>query len=153
VIRLASWFVLVVLLAAFAADAARARRFRVDVPIPVRITAYVNEKLEGINPDYEWLVADREGEYMLYVLNLVVMTGSVLPGSINAAVDPYRVKFQLAGAEAALQELRTTPPRRQVVITAYLQFAGGARILMLDKVEAGPESTAAPTSAPESHPH
>lgn len=150
-VLLGRWLILALLLAALGAEPLEARRFRFDAPIPVRITAYVNEKLEGINPDYEWLVADRKGEYMLYVLNLTVMTGNVLAGSINAAVDPYRVKFSLAGSEAALEVIRTAAPRRQVVITGYLHFTGGSRTLLLDKVEAG-EQAAAATPAPEWQP-
>jgi hypothetical protein len=119
-------------------------RFRVQIPIPVRITAYVNEKLEGIKPDYEWLVADRQTEYTLYILQLTVLTGGVLPGDIDSAVAPFRVKFQLVGQDSALQAFKNTPPRQQIVITGYLQFAGGARILMLDKVEGAAPPTAAP---------
>jgi hypothetical protein len=39
--------------------------------------------------------------------------------------------------------MTNAPPRQQIVITAFLNFAGGARIMMINQVEA-----AAPTAAP-----
>ena len=142
---------LILLSIGLTAQVAEARRFGVQPPIPVRITTYVNEKLEGIKPDFEWLVADRKTEYRLYVLNLVVKNCSVLPLGIDAAVAPYRVKFQLAGDKSALAAFAATPPRRQTVLDGYIRFAGGARILMLDKIELVPEATPAPTAAVEPH--
>ena len=127
--------------------AVAAHSIQLNLPIAVRITAYVNQKPEGIKPDYDWLVAERGTEYRLYVLNLLVKEGGALPGDIEQAVEPYRVKFDLAGEKTALQKLKSLPPGRQVVINAYLQFGEGARYMMLDTVDVGVEPTVPATPA------
>src|SRR5262245_25635513 len=87
-------------LTAAATQGFRARRVQ---PVRVRIVAYVGGKLEGVRPDFDWVVAYGSKRYELYVLNLTVLGGSVTPLDIDAAVAPYRVKFQLAGEKTALQ--------------------------------------------------
>jgi hypothetical protein len=135
-----------VLLALCFITPAHARR-GIRIPFQLRMTTYVGEKLEGIKPDFEWLVSHRGKEYTLYVLNLVVMDGRATPLDIDAAVRPYRINFQLAGTTEEIQKLITTPPREQIVITAFANFGGGARMLMVSKVEKAPEATPVPTAA------
>jgi len=118
------------------------------VPIAVRITAYVGEKPEGVNPDYDWLVAKGKDELQLYVVRLLVKNGDALPGDINQAVEPYRIKFLLAGERSALEKLMATKPGTKVVINAYLQFGEGGRYMMLDTVEPAAEPTV-PGGTPE----
>lgn len=123
---------------------AHARR-GVKIPLQVRITAFVNEKLEGIKPDFEWVVSHQKNEYRLYILNLISMDGRATALDIDSAVNRYRVQFRLAGDAQAIQRLINTPPRQQVVITAYLNFAGGAQIMMVNQVESAPAATPVPT--------
>jgi hypothetical protein len=119
--------------------AAEARRLRApSLPINVRMVAYVGQKIEGARPEFDWVVEYRGKRYELFVLKLTVLRGGVLPLDIDAAVAPYRVKFQLAGEKNALQRFVATPPRQQIVISGYLVFAGGARYFMLDTVDSGP---------------
>lgn len=123
---------------------AHARR-GINVPLSVRITAFVNEKIEGIKPDFEWVVGHKDKQYTLYVLNLVSLDGRATALDINNAVYRFKPAFRLAGQSGEIAKLAATPPRQQIVITAFLQFAGGARIMMVNQVETAPEATAAPT--------
>ena len=125
------------------ASVAHARRGR-SIPLQVRITAYVNEKLEGVKPDFEWVVSHDRNEYRLYILNLVSMDGRSTPLDIDNAVSMYKPNFRLAGQSAEIQKLTNAAPRQQIVITAYLNFAGGARVMMINQVETAPPPTAAP---------
>jgi hypothetical protein len=119
--------------------AADARRFHApSLPISVRMVAYVGQKVEGARPEFDWVVEHRGKRYELFVLKLTVLRGGVLPLDIDAAVAPYKVKFQLAGEKNALQRLVATPPRQQIVIAGNLLFRGGARYFMLDTVEPAP---------------
>jgi hypothetical protein len=68
----------------------------------------------------------------------------VTPLDIDAALAPYRVKFQLAGEPTALQHLVTAPPRQRLQIIGYLRLDPAARFLMLDTVR---NIEATPTSA------
>jgi hypothetical protein len=117
----------------------------INIPIQVRITAYVNEKIEGIKPDFEWVVSHDSTNYRLYILNLVVMDGRATALDIDNAVSRFKPNFRIAGESSAIDKLVNAPPRQQSVITAYLQFAGGARIMMVSQVEAAVAPTAAPT--------
>jgi hypothetical protein len=127
-----------------AATPADARR-GMNIPLQVRITAFVNEKLEGIKPDFEWVVSHDGTEYKLYILNLVSMDGRSSALSIDNAVNRFKPNFRVAGEAREIQKMITAAPRQQVVITAYLQFAGGARIMMISQVETVPPPTTAPT--------
>ena len=129
-----------VVLLVLAATAGHARR--INLPISVRITAYVNAKPEGVNPEYEWVVSHRRDEIRLYIQRLFVKTGDASASKVSSAVDPYPVQFQLAGEKGALERLKTAPAGTRVVIDAYLEFAG-ARMMMLDTVEIAPEPTKA----------
>lgn len=126
-----------------AAETAHARRAR--LPLSVRITAYVNAKPEGFNPQFEWVVSHRRDRVRLYIQRLFVTTGDASPGQVNSAVDPFQVQFQLAGEAAALEQLMTAPAGTRVVIDAFLQMAG-ARMMMVNsvRVEAEPTSEVAP---------
>ena len=115
-----------------------------NIPLQVRITAYVNEKLEGIKPDFEWVVSHDGTEYTLYILNLVSMDGRSSALSIDNAVNRFKPNFRVAGESSEIQKMVTAAPRQQIVITAYLQFAGGARIMMISQVETAPPPTPAP---------
>jgi hypothetical protein len=124
---------------------AQARRRRI-VPLPVRIVAYVGEKLEGIRPEFTWTVTYKGQRYELYVLKLTVLTGGATPLDIDKAVAPYRVKFMLAGRKSALEHFVATPPRQQVLITGHVRLDPTARYLMLDTVEGPDTRTPSPTS-------
>ena len=117
----------------------------VNIPLQVRITTYVNEKMEGIKPDFEWVVSYDGKEYTLYILNLVSMDGRTTSIDIDNAVNRFKPNFRITGQSSEIQKLIDTPPRQQIVITAYLNFAGGARLMMINTVEAPPEPTVAPT--------
>lgn len=135
--------VLLPLIAAFVlalAVPADARR-GLSIPLQVRITAYVNEKLEGIKPDFEWTVSHDSSTYRLYILNLVSMDGRATGIDIDNAVSRYTPNFRIAGESGEIQKLVTAPPRQQIVITAYLNFAGGARLMMISQVETAPPPT------------
>lgn len=122
---------------------AHARR-GLSIPLQVRITAYVNEKLEGIKPDFEWTVSHDTTTYRLYILNLVSMDGRATGLDIDNAVSLYTPNFRIAGDSSEIQKLINAAPRQQIVITAYLNFAGGARMMMISRVETAPPPTAAP---------
>lgn len=119
-------------------------RMRRPTPIHVRIVAYIGEKVEGTRPDFTWLVTYRGKQYELYVLNLVVLGGRATPLDIDAAVAPYKVKFQIAGDKTALAHFVAAPPRQQVLIMGYVRL-DAARFLMLDTVESGDLPTPGPT--------
>jgi hypothetical protein len=123
---------------------AHARR-GLNIPLQVRITAYVNEKVEGIKPDFEWVVSHDKTDYRLYILNLVVMDGRATALDIDNAVSRFKPNFRVAGQTGEIQKMTNAPPRQQIVITAFLNFAGGARIMMINQVETAVAPTAAPT--------
>ncbi len=126
------------------AEPAHARRAR--LPLSVRITAYVNAKPEGFNPQFEWVVSHRRERIRLYIQRLFVTTGDASPGQVDSAVDPFQVQFQLAGEAAALEQLMTAPAGTRVVIDAFLQMAG-ARMMMVNSVRIEAEPTVAATPA------
>src|SRR5437870_4968205 len=95
-------FASVLLLTAVATEAFRPR---LRPPIHVRMVASVGMKPEGVRPEFDWVVFYGGKRYELYVLHLTVLGGNVMPLDIDAAVAPYRVKFQLAGEKTALQRL------------------------------------------------
>ncbi|MFI5366346.1 MAG: hypothetical protein ACHQ4J_12055 [Candidatus Binatia bacterium] len=135
------------------AGAGQARRFQPLAPIHVRIVAYVGKTIDGTRPDFDWPVQYRGKRYELYVLNLTVLGGNVTPLDIDAAVAPYRIKFQVAGEKTALERFTATPPRQQIVINGFIRLDPTARYLMLDTVEGTPAVTPAarPSSATEAH--
>jgi hypothetical protein len=123
----------------FIARPAEARRLRSAGPISVRMVSYVGELIKGVRPEYDWVVQYHGKNYTLHVLKLTVLRGNVLPSAIDAAVRPYRVQFQLAGQEAAIQHFIATPPRQQIVVTGFIRL--DARYFMFDSVQddaAGP---------------
>lgn len=142
-IRLRATIAMVVVTLIASATPIHARR-RMNIPLQVRITAFVNEKLEGIKPDFEWVVSHDKNEYRLYILNLVSMDGRATALDIDNAVNRFKPNFRVAGESSEIQKLVTAPPRQQIVITAYLNFAGGARIMMISQVETAAPPTAAP---------
>jgi hypothetical protein len=107
---------------------------RRPAPISVRMVASVGELIEGIRPEYTWIVQHHGKRYTLHVLKLTVLRGNVLPSSIDAAVRPYKVQFQLAGQEAAVQRFIATPPHQQIVLSGFIRL-DAARYLMLDTVQ------------------
>ncbi len=110
-------------------------RARPAVPVRVRMVVFVGEKVEGTRPDFTWTVSYRGKRYTLYVLNLLVLNGSLTPLDIDAAVSLYQIQFQLAGDKKALQKFLAAPPRQQVLIFALIRLNPAARFLMLDTVE------------------
>lgn len=116
-----------------------------NIPLQVRITAFVNEKLEGIKPDFEWVVSHDGTNYTLYVLNLVSMDGRASALDIDNAVSRFKPNFRVAGEGSEIQKMVNAAPRQQIVITAFLQFAGGARIMMISQVETAPPPTTGAT--------
>ncbi|HUI25930.1 MAG TPA: hypothetical protein VL403_07570 [Candidatus Kryptonia bacterium] len=112
-----------------------AGRIRIAAPIQVRLVAYVNEKVEGSRPDFEWPVTCRGKRYQLYVLNLQILNGRVTPLDIDAALSPYAVKFIVTGNKTTLQRFTNAPPRQQVLIRGYLRLDRSGRYLMVDSVE------------------
>lgn len=136
------WLALLLLLGAGSASA------RVIVPIGVRISGYVGEKPAGINTPFEWVVARKRTQIRLYVQKLTVKTGQVSASDIDNAVNPYTVNFQLAGEKTALATLVSAPSGSRVVVDAYLEIGGGARMMMVNGVEVEAAPTAiAPTPA------
>ncbi len=113
--------------------AAQARRG--IVPIGLRMTAYVNEKPEGVRPEYVWTVEHKRTKYQLYVLKVSVVRGRALPSDVDRAVRPYKVAFQVVGPASILEKLFATGPGRPVVISGDLRLSGGARTLLLGTVE------------------
>ena len=132
---------LLVLVTATAADALM-RRPR---PIQVRMVAYVGEMIAGTRPDFTWLVSYRGKRYTLYVLKLDVLTGSITPLDIDAAVRMYPVQFQIAGDKTALKHFLAAPPRQQVVMKGFMRLDTAARFFMLDTVDAAYLPTPGPT--------
>ena len=128
--------------------ASDARRLGLVRPIHVRVTTYVGAQPAGSRPDFDWVVAYGGKRYELQVLNLVVLDGAVLPLDIDAAVRPYRVKFQLAGDKTALQRFAATPPNQQIVILGYLRIDASGRWFMLDTVDPGVTPTPSVAAAP-----
>ncbi len=123
---------LLLLVTATAVDA-RMRRPR---PIQVRMVAYVGEKVEGTRPDFTWVVSYRGKRYTLYVLELDVLSGTITPLDIDAAVRMYPVQFQIAGNKPALERFVAAPPRQQVLMRGFMRLDTAARFLMLDTVDA-----------------
>ena len=137
-----AWACLLLLVTVEVAEA-RVRRAR---PIQVRMVAYIGEKLEGTRPDFTWVTSYRGKRYTLYVLKLDVLTGSVTPLDIDAAVRMYQVNFQIAGDKTALAHFVAAPPRQQVLLTGFLRLDATARYFMLDKVDAAYLPTPVPTT-------
>jgi hypothetical protein len=134
VARRARTAVLVVLLVLVSVEVAGARRGRV-VPIHVKMVAYIGEAVAGTRPEFIWPAMYQGKTYTLNVVKIVVLGGGVTPLDINAAVAPYRVKFQLAGERTALQRLVAAAPGQRLQIVGFLRLAGAGRHLMLDTVE------------------
>jgi hypothetical protein len=112
-----SLFLLLVLVALMAGVAKAAR---VNVPIGVGITAYVNEKPADVIAEYDWVVSHKRTEIRLYIRKLRVKTGQVSSSAVDSAVNPYPVAFHLAGDEAALQTLVGAPVGSMVTIDGYI---------------------------------
>ncbi len=117
------------LVAAFPAQAQR----RV-APLRVRMTAYVGEKIATMQPEFVWLAGYRGKTYTLNVVNVSVLSAAKSPLALDAALAPYRVKFQLTGEPTALRRLITAPPGQQLRIMGFLRLDPG-RYLMLDTVQ------------------
>lgn len=132
--------ILVMLLNAEATEA----RMRRALPIPIRMVTYIGEKLEGIEPEFSWLVTCRGKHYQLYVLKLDVLSGNLTPLDIDAAVALYKIKFQVVGEKTALERFTAVAPRQQVVIMGYARLDPAGRYLMLDRVEAPSIATPSP---------
>ncbi len=115
------------------ATAAQARRGM--VPLGIRMTAYVNEKPEGVRPEYVWTVAHKRTKYQLYVLKVSVVRGRALPSDVDRAVRPYKVAFEVVGPAPIVEKLVAAKPRQPVVISGDLRLSGGARTLLLGTVE------------------
>ncbi len=115
-----------------AALPAQARR-RV-APLHVQMTAYVGEKIAGMQPEFVWPAGYRGKTYTLNVVKVSVLSAGTSPLALDAALAPYRVKFQLSGEPTALQRLITAPAGQQLRIMGFLRLDPG-RYLMLDTVE------------------
>jgi len=126
-----------------AAPAAQARPLRKAAPIHVRMQTYVGEKPADARPEFSWRVAFERKRYQLYITKMIVLTGSVMPLSIDSAVSMYPVQFQLIGEKTAVQQFLSTPPGQLVQISAYLRIDGISRYLMLDHVTPVPTATSA----------
>jgi hypothetical protein len=109
-------------------------RGRVVVPIGVRITAYVNEKPQGVRPEYEWTVDHKGTRYQLYVLKVSIV-GRVRPSDIERAVRPYAVAFQLAGPTDTIAKLAAFPRHQPVILVGNLRFSGASRMMLVESVE------------------
>jgi hypothetical protein len=122
---------MLMLLAASVSEA----RPRPGAPIPVRIVAYVGEKVEGIRAEFSWVVVYEGERYQLSVLKLTVLNGTATSLDIDAAVAPYKVKFQIGGQDTAIKRFVSVSPRQQVAIKGYVRLDPNARFLMLDSVD------------------
>ncbi|MBI1814871.1 MAG: hypothetical protein HYR72_07835 [Deltaproteobacteria bacterium] len=137
-------FRIVCVLTLLAASASEARP-RQGGPIPVRMVAYVGEQVEGIRPEFSWVVVYEGEKYQLSVLKLSVLSGPTTSLDIDAAVAPYKVKFQIGGQNTAIKRFVSVSPRQQVTIKGYVRLDPNARFLMLDSVDfVQPPTTASP---------
>lgn len=138
------------LLAVLPATPSAARRM--NLPIAVRITGYVDQKPDGVNVPFEWVVSHKRAEIRLYIRKLTVKTGQVSASDLDNAVDPYPIAFQLAGERGAVQNLTTAAGGSPVTIDAYLQFGQGARVMMIESVKVEAVAATAPPATPAAQP-
>lgn len=119
-------------------------RMRGGWPVNVQMQLYVGSAPAGARPQFQWLVADRDGEYQLQIMSLSVI-GNLSALDLDAALRPYRIQFQLAGDLASVRRLTSAKPGQLLRVHGIARFQGGARFLMVDLVEPLPgEATPKP---------
>jgi hypothetical protein len=133
------------LLLAVSVDAAAARSFR-EV-LSVRIEGYVGKQPADAPVEESWTVSLKGESYQLHVTKLQVLTGSVAYYDIFTQLKPYHPTLTIAGEDADLDEFATAPAGEKIEVMGFLQFAGGARYLMVSSVEALGEATPTPGGA------
>lgn len=117
--------------------ASASARMRMTRPINVQMELYVGAAPADAKPQFQWLVADRDGEYQLQIMKLSVI-GGVSALDLDAALKPYRIHFRIAGDPASVKRLTGAKPAQLLDVHGIARFQGGARYLMLDRVEPMP---------------
>lgn len=111
--------------------------------LSVRIDGYVGSKPEEVPIEVSWIVSVKGEMYDLHVGKLVVLTGDVAYYDIITALQPYRPALTVIGSDEEIDRFATAPTNQKISVTGFLQFAGGARYLMISNVDypAEPEQT------------
>lgn len=138
-------FILVLLCAAAAGGRVPRRQ-----AYSVRIEGYIGRAPAEVPAEVVWTVSLGGRSYDLHVSRLQVLTGNIAYYDIIRALRPYRPAFTLAGPDDQLGLLAGAPAGQKVGVVGVLRFGGGARHLLVNRVELVGEPTpvAPPTPSP-----
>jgi hypothetical protein len=122
--------------------------------LSVRLDGYVGTKPDTTPVEVNWTVSLKGEPYQLFVTKLQVLSGDLAYYDIINALEPYKTALTIAGDDVQLDMFATAPAQQKISVMGFLQFGGGARYLMVSKVDyvesppAAPRTPSAAGSAP-----